>query len=167
MGLGWGLSRAFSPMMEKNRSTFVFLKVQQPFRSVAQPRRAAERSQDVLQQNDWVERRFVFWWTRKNDRLTTFTQTFIPLPVPQDPYQMSFSTSSVPWRPSDHIAAATCLAYKNCGNRMMSFAYKTDRTTHSNAVNIYSIITSDLLIVLHTFTAPILLSHKRKCCESR
>jgi len=62
----------------------------------------------------------------KEERYATFAQTFIQLPVPQDSYQMSFSTSSVLWCSSDHVASAACLAHKSCGNGMMSFAYKTD-----------------------------------------
>ena len=68
----------------------------------------------------------------KEERYATVTQTFIRLPVPQDVYQMSFSTSSVPWCSTDHVASVTSLAYKSCGIVIMSFAYKTDGTTHSN-----------------------------------
>jgi hypothetical protein len=66
LGPGWG---ALESILTNNG-------IKQPFRSVAQPCRAAERSQDVLQQNDWVERRFVFWWTRKNDTLPSLKLSF-------------------------------------------------------------------------------------------
>jgi uncharacterized membrane protein len=36
---------------------------------------------------------------------------------------------------------------------MMSFTYKTDRTIHRNAINIYNIITSDLPIVSHIYSS--------------
>lgn len=45
------------------------------------------------------------------------------------------------------------LRLMSCRNGMMSFVYKMDGTIHSNAINIYNIITSNLLIISHIYSS--------------